>query len=83
MPQVLAIDQVPGAGAVVAGGVAAPPVVVDGEFAAAGPAGGQALQERAALPDSACAGLVGRRADVLADPLLVGQEVIPVQEPLV
>ena len=58
VPQVLAVDEVAGAGAVVAGGVVVPSVVVDGEFAAAGPAGGQALQQRAALPDGAGAGLV-------------------------
>ena len=79
----LAVDQVAGAGAVVAGGVVVPPVVVDGEFAAAGPAGGQALQQGAALPDGAGPGLVRDRPDVPADPLLVGQVVVPVQEPLV
>src|SRR5664279_4939224 len=50
---VLAVDEVAGAGAVVAGGVAVPSVVVDGEFAAARPAAGQPLQQRAALPDGA------------------------------
>jgi len=60
-----------------------PSVVVDGEFAAAGPAAGQALQQRAAVPNGAGAGLVCGGAGVLADPLLVGQVVIPVQEPLV
>src|SRR5664280_3851860 len=83
MAKVLAVDEVSGAGAVVAGGVAVPSVVVDGEFAAAGPAAGQPLQQRAALPDGAGAGLVGDRADVLADPLLVGQVVVPVQESFV
>ena len=83
VPQVPAVDQVPGARAVVAGGVVLPPVVVDGEFAAAGTAGGQALQQRAALPDGAGARLVRSGADVPADPLLVGQVVVPVQEPLV
>ena len=75
--KLLAVDEVAGAGAVVAGGVVMPPVVVDGEFAAAGPAGGQVLQQRAALPDGAGAGLVRDRADVPADPLLVGQEGCP------
>ena len=81
VPHVPAVDQ--GARAVVAGGVVLPPVVVDGEFAAAGPAGGQALQQGAALPDGAGPGLVGHRPDVPADALLVGQVVVPVQETLV
>src|SRR5664280_844345 len=82
MAQIPAVDEVAGAGAVVAGGVVVPSVVVDGELAAAGPAGGQALQQRAALPDGAGAGLVCGGADVPPDPLLVGQVVIPVQESL-
>ena len=38
VPQLLAVDEVAGAGAVVARGVVVPPVVVDGQFAAADPA---------------------------------------------
>ncbi len=61
----------------VAGGVVVPPVVVDGEFAAAIPAGGQVLQQRAALPHRAGAALVGDRPDVLTNPLLVPDTLWP------
>ena len=44
-----ALDEVPGAGAVVAGGGLGRAVVVDGELAPTDPAGGQPLQQRAAL----------------------------------
>ena len=54
-----------------------PSVIVDREFATAGAAGGQALQQRAALPDGPGAGLVRGGADVPPDPLLVGQVVVP------
>ncbi len=59
-----ALDELAGAGAVVAGRGLGGAVVVDGEFAPAGPAGGQALQQRAALTDRAGAGLVRGRAGV-------------------
>ena len=59
-----ALDQLAGAGAVVAGRGFGGAVVVDGEFAPAGAAGGQALQQRAALADRAGAGLVRGRAGV-------------------
>ena len=58
VPGAAALDELAGAGAVVAGGGLGRAVVVDGELAAAGPAGGQALQQRAALPDRAGARLV-------------------------
>ena len=58
-------------------------LVVDGELAAADTAGGQPLQQRAALADRAGAGLMRHRADVLPDPGLVGLVGVPVDEPLV
>ena len=58
-------------------------LVVDGELAAAGPAGGQALQQGAALADRAGAGLMRHRAGVLPDLGLVGLVGVPVDEPLV
>ena len=54
--------------------------VEDRELAAAGPAGGQALQQRAAFPDRAGARLAGLRADVAADAGLVGQVGVPADE---
>ena len=53
VPGAAAFDHVAGAGAVVAGGGLVLALVVDGELAAAGPAGGQALQQGAALADRA------------------------------
>ena len=58
VPGAAAVDELAGAGAVVAGRGFAFAVVVDGEFAPAGPAGGQPLQQGAALPQRAGAGLV-------------------------
>ena len=78
-----ALDELAGAGAVVAGRGLGRAVVVDGEFAPADPAGGQPLQQRAALADRAGAGLVRRRADVGADAGLVGLVGVPVDEPAV
>src|SRR6266702_1454228 len=52
-------------------------------LAAAGPAGGQALQQRAAFPDRAGARLAGLRADVGPDAFLVGEVGVLVGEPLV
>ena len=78
-----AIDELTGAGAVVAGRGFAFAVVEDGQFAAAGSAGDQPLQQGAALPQRAGAGLVGLGADVGADAVLVGQVGVPVDEPLV
>ena len=60
VPGAAAVDELAGAGAVVAGGGLGRAVVVDGELAPAGPAGGQPLQQRAALADRAGAGLVRR-----------------------
>src|SRR5215213_6889196 len=75
-----ALDELAGARAVVAGRGLGGPVVVDGELAATRPAGGQPLQQRAALPDRAGAGLVGPRAGVGADAGLVGLVGVPVDE---
>ena len=83
MPGAAALDELAGAGAVVAGGGFAFAVVVDGQFAAAGPAGDQPLQQGAALPQRAGAGLVGLGTDVGADAYLVGQVGVPVDESLV
>jgi hypothetical protein len=71
------LDHLPGAGAVVAGGGLALALVVDGELAAAGAAGRQALQQRAALADRPGSGLVCHRPDILLDPRLVGEVVLP------
>ena len=49
VPGAAALDQLAGAGAVVAGGGLVLAVVVDRELAAAGAAGGQALQQGAAF----------------------------------
>ena len=83
VPGAAAVDELAGAGAVVAGRGFAFAVVVDGEFAAAGPAGDQPLQQGATLPHRAGAGLMRGRADVGADPCLVGQVGVPVDESLV
>src|SRR5206468_1904889 len=72
VPGAAALDQLAGAGAVIAGGGLVLALVVDGELAAADTAGGQPLQQRAALADRAGAGLMRHRADVLPDPGLVG-----------
>jgi len=81
VPGAPAVDELAGAGAVVAGRGFGRAVVVDGELAAAGPAGGQPLQQRAALPDRAGARLVRPRAGVGADAGLVGLVGVPVDEP--
>ncbi len=78
-----ALDEVPGAGAVVAGGGLGRAVVVDRELAPTHPAGGQPLQQRAALARRAGARLVRPRADVAANPDLVGLVGIPIDEPAV
>ena len=83
VPGAAALDELAGAGAVVAGRGLGRAVVVDGELAPAGPAGGQPLQQRAALPDRAGARLVGPRAGVGADAGLVGLVGVPVDEPAV
>jgi hypothetical protein len=71
VPDAAAISDV-AAGAVVAGGGLGRPVVVDGQFPAAVPAGGQALAQGAALPDRAGAWLVGLGADVAGQAGLAG-----------
>ena len=76
-----AVDQVAGALAVVVRHGLGRAAVEDGQLTAAGPAGGQALQQRAAFPDRAGARLAGLRADVGADALLVGQVGVPADEP--
>src|SRR5262249_38326880 len=83
VPGAAAVDELAGAGAVVAGRGFAFAVVVDGEFASAGPAGGQPVQQGATLPHRAGTGLMRGRADVGADPGLVGQVGVPVDESLV
>src|SRR5262249_15439362 len=83
VPGAAAFDQLPGAGAVVARGGLVLALVVDGELAAAGAAGGQALQQCAALTDRAGARLMSDRADVLGDLCLVGLVGVPVGESLV
>ena len=80
VPGAAAFDHVAGAGAVVAGGGLVLALVVDGELAAAGPAGRQALQQGAALADRAGAGLMRHRPDVLPDLRLVGLVGVPVDE---
>jgi len=55
--------------------------VEDGQLAAAGPAGGQALQQRGAFPDRAGARLAGLRAGIRPDAGLVGQVSVPAGEP--
>src|ERR1019366_5141102 len=55
--------------------------VEDGELAAAGAAGGQAPQQRAALPHRPGARLAGLRPDIGPDALLVSQAGIPAREP--
>ncbi len=60
MPGAAALDELAGAGAVVARGGFVFAVVGDGELAPADPAGGQSLQQGAALPEGAGAGLVHR-----------------------
>src|SRR5260370_1288882 len=82
-PGAAAFDDVAGAGAVVAGGGFVLALVVDGELAAAGPAGSQALQQGAPLTDRAGAGLMCRRPDILPDLCLVGLVGVPVDEPAV
>jgi hypothetical protein len=81
MAGAFALDQRAGAGAVVAGGGFGRAVVVDGQFAPAGAAGGQALQQGAALADRAGAGLVRLRSGIATNADLVGLEGIPVDEP--
>ena len=83
VPGAAAVDELAGAGAVVAGGGLGRSVVVDGELAAAGSAGGQPLQQRAALADRAGARLVRPGAGVAADAGLVGLVGVPVDEPAV
>src|SRR5260370_27486009 len=82
VPDAAAVDDV-AAGAVVAGGGLGRPVVVDGRFPAAVPAGGKALAQGAALPDRAGAGLVGLGADVAGQAGLAGLVGVPVDEALV
>jgi hypothetical protein len=81
VPGAAAFHQLAGAGAVVAGSGFVLAVVVDSQFAAARPAGGQALQQRAAFADRAGAGLMRHRADILPDLVLVGLVGVPVDEP--
>ena len=83
VPGAPAVDELAGAGAVVAGGGLVRALVVDRELAAAHAAAGQALQQRAAFPHRPGARLVRLRADVGADPGLVGLVGVPVQEPRV
>src|SRR5680860_1047833 len=78
-----ALDERAGAGAVVAGCGLVGALVVDGELAGAGPAGGQALQQRAAFPHGPGAGLVRLGTDVGTDAGLVGLVGVPVEEPVV
>ncbi len=78
-----AVDDRGGALAVVARGGLGRALVEHGEFTAAGPAGRQALEQGAALPDGTGAGLVGCGTDVLADLRKVGLVGVPVDVALV
>ena len=81
VPGAAAVDQLGGTLAVVVRHAFRRAGVEDGELAAAGPAGGQALQQRAAFPDRAGARLAGLRPDVGADAGLVALVGVPVGEP--
>ncbi|MGE5289381.1 MAG: hypothetical protein ACM3ML_19710, partial [Micromonosporaceae bacterium] len=81
VPGAAPVDEISGALAVVVGHALGRAVVEDGELAAAGSAGGQALQQRAAFPHGPGAGLAGLGADVGADAGLVGLVGVPVDEP--
>ena len=83
VPGAAAVDHVAGAGAVVAGGGLVLALVVDGELAAAGPAGRQALQQGAAFADGAGAGLMAPGAGVGGQLLLVGLIGLPADVALV
>ena len=80
-PGAAAVDQFGGALAVVVRHAFRRAGVEDRELAAAFPAGGQALQQRAAFPDRAGARLAGLRADAGADAGLAGLVGVPVGEP--
>jgi hypothetical protein len=77
VPDTAAFDELASAGAVVAGGGLGPPLVEDGQLAAAGAADREPLQQRGSLPDSAVAGGVRDRAGVGRDPRLVGLAMVP------
>src|SRR5207302_810535 len=76
-----AVDQLAWALAVVVRHRLGRAAVEDGQLAAARAAGGQALQQRGALPDRAGARPAGLRADIRPDAGLVGQVGLPVDEP--